>query len=82
MTDTQVIFRVDNKLLKKLDKSISQAGFKTRNEWFRNAIRNYLEEVERKRALKDIQKLKVEDVSEEEILEMVKTWRKKKGATK
>lgn len=82
MSDTQVIFRVDEKLLKKLDSSLKASGFRTRNEWFRNAARNFLEEVERKKALKLVEGLTVKGVTEEDVALMVREWREKYKAQK
>ena len=75
MTDTQVLFRVDSDLLKELDTSISGSGFKTRNEWFRSIVRDFLEDVERKKLQKKLEALNVDDMSEEEVAEMVKSWK-------
>lgn len=77
MADAQVIFRIDEKLLKKLDNSLRVSGFKTRNEWFRNEVRNFLEEIERKKALKLVDRLAVEGMSEEDVALMVREWREK-----
>lgn len=82
MTDAQVIFRVDEKLLKKLDSSLKASGFRTRNEWFRNAARNFLEEMERKKALKLVEELTVKGMSEGDVALMVKEWREKYKAEK
>ena len=38
MTERQITFRLEDSLLAKLDKRIKKAGFKTRNEWFRNKV--------------------------------------------
>lgn len=77
MADAQVMFRVDKKLLEKLDSSLKAAGFKTRNEWFRNEVRSFLEEVERKKALKLIDRLTIEGMTEEDVAQMVNEWRQK-----
>jgi len=45
MTETQVIFRLEKGLLKEFDETLKMSGFKTRNEWFRAAIRVFLEDV-------------------------------------
>jgi hypothetical protein len=37
------------------------SGFKTRNEWFRASVRNYLDDIERKKALQKLKKLKWKD---------------------
>ena len=75
MTETQVLFRVDSDMLKELDSTISGSGFKTRNEWFRNVVRNFLEDVERRKLLKKLESLNVEGLTEAEVAEMVKAWR-------
>ena len=77
MGDVQVIFRVDEELLKKLDSSLKATGFKTRNEWFRHEVRDFLEDVERKKAMKLIERLTVEGMSEGDIASMLKEWREK-----
>lgn len=77
MSDTQVIFRIDAELLEKLDSSLKGSGFKTRNEWFRNEVRNFLEEIERKKALRLVDRLAVEGMTEEDVALMVKEWREK-----
>lgn len=43
MTDAQVLFRLDRKMLKRLDKAIEDSGYATRNEWFRDICREWLE---------------------------------------
>ena len=75
MTDTQVLFRVNSDMLDELDSSISGSGFKTRNEWFRNVVRDFLEDVERRKLLKKLEALNIENMAEEEVAEMVKSWR-------
>ncbi len=75
MAETQVLFRVDSDLLKELDSNLSGTGFKTRNEWFRNVVRNFLEDAERKKLLKKLEKLKVEKMSDDDIAAMVRAWR-------
>jgi hypothetical protein len=79
MTETQVLFRVDSDMLKELDSTLSSVGFKTRNEWFRNAIRNFLEDVERKKLLKRLESLKVDGLTDSEVAEMVRAWRNKES---
>ncbi len=49
MAETQVISRLDKRLLKDFDETLKISGFKIRNEWFRAAIREFLEDVERKK---------------------------------
>jgi len=75
MNETQVLFRIDSELLEDLDTTIHRSGFKTRNEWFRNVIRTYLEDMERKKVLKKLEMLNVEGMTEADIVEMVKAWR-------
>ncbi len=79
MTDTQVLFRVNSDMLDELDSSISGSGFKTRNEWFRNVVRDFLEDVERRKLLKKLEALNIENMAEEDVAEMVKAWRTEEG---
>ncbi|MCZ7399494.1 MAG: hypothetical protein O8C62_07425 [Candidatus Methanoperedens sp.] len=78
MAETQIIFRLDKKILKDLDESLKISGFKTRNEWFRASIREFLENMERKRVLYKLKKLEVKGLKEEEIAELVNKWRSEK----
>jgi metal-responsive CopG/Arc/MetJ family transcriptional regulator len=78
MTETQIIFRLDKRILKDLDESLKISGFKTRNEWFRAAIREFLENMERKGVLNKLKKLEVKGLNEEEIPELVNKWRSEK----
>jgi hypothetical protein len=78
MADTQVILRVDQETLKELDRLISAHGFKTRNEWFRAKVREFIEESKKKAMLKKLSKLDVEGIGEDEIVAMVHDWRRKK----
>lgn len=78
MAETQIIFRLDKKILKDLDESLKISGFKTRNEWFRASIREFLENMERKRVLYKLKKLEVKGLKEEEIPELVNKWRSEK----
>lgn len=77
MSDTQIIFRIDKELIKKLDSSLNASGFKTRNEWFRNTVRNFLEEMERKKTLSLVKRLAIEGMTEDDVVLMVKEWREK-----
>ncbi len=77
MTDVQIIFRIERGMIEELDRHLSDFGYKTRNEWFRNKVREYVTEAEKKRMMERLDKLTVEDVTEEEIVEMVQEWRKK-----
>ncbi len=78
MTETQVIFRLDKRLLKEFDETLKISGFKTRNEWFRAAIREFLEDVERKKVLQKLRKLEIKGLEEKDIEEMVSKWRSEK----
>jgi metal-responsive CopG/Arc/MetJ family transcriptional regulator len=82
MADTQVILRVDQETLKELDRLISAHGFKTRNEWFRAKVREFIEESKKKAMLKKLAKLDVEGIGEDEIVAMVHDWRRRKKAAK
>ncbi len=78
MAETQIIFRLDKTILKDLDESLKISGFKTRNEWFRAAIREFLENMERKKVLNKLKKLEVKGLKEEEIADLVNKWRSEK----
>ncbi len=73
------MFRVERELLQALDRILSMEGFKTRNEWFRAQIRKALEDAKRKRAAGLLDRLTVEGVQEDDIVEMVREWRSKKA---
>jgi len=79
MVKTQVIFRLDKKLLKEFDKTLEMSGFKTRNEWFRASIRKFLDDIERKKALQKLKKIEVEGLEENDIEKMVNRWRSEKN---
>ncbi len=79
MTETQIIFRLDKRLLKEFDETLKISGFKTRNEWFRAAIREFLEDVERKKVLQKLRKLEVKGLEEKDIEEIVTKWRSEKN---
>lgn len=79
MVETQVIFRLDKKLLKKFDKTLEMSGFKTRNEWFRASIRKFLDDIERKKALQKLRKIEVDGLEEKDIEEIVNRWRSEKN---
>ena len=78
MTETQVIFRLEKRLLKEFDETLKMSGFKTRNEWFRASIRAFLEDVERKKVLRKLRRLEVKGLEETDIEEMVNGWRSEK----
>jgi metal-responsive CopG/Arc/MetJ family transcriptional regulator len=78
MTETQVIFRLDKKILKELDEVLKISGFKTRNEWFRATIRDFMANMERKKVLQRLGKLEIEGLEEKDIAEMISKWRSEK----
>ena len=78
MTETQVIFRLDKKILKELDDVLKISGFKTRNEWFRATIRDFMANMERKKVLQMLKKLEVKGLDEKDIVEMIDKWRSEK----
>jgi len=82
MADTQVILRVDKDTLKELDRLLSAHGFKTRNEWFRAKVREFIEESKKQVMLKKLAKLDAEDIDEQEIVAMVHDWRRKSKAAR
>ena len=75
MTETQIIFRLDKKILKDLDENLKLSGFKTRNEWFRATIRNFMADIERKKSLQKLKKLEIQCLEDKDIVEMVDKWR-------
>lgn len=78
MSYVQVLFRIDKGMIEELDKHLSDFGFRTRNEWFRAKVREYLSDAEKKEMLEKLDNLTIEDISEDEIVQMVKDWRKGK----
>ena len=56
-------------------KTLEMSGFKTRNEWFRASIRKFLDDIERKKALKKLKRIEVEGLEEKDIEEIVNRWR-------
>jgi metal-responsive CopG/Arc/MetJ family transcriptional regulator len=78
MTETQVIFRLDKKILNELDEVLKISGFKTRNEWFRATIRDFMANMERKKVLQRLRKLEIEGLEEKDIAEMISKWRSEK----
>ena len=54
MSESQVIFRIEKDLLDQLDSRLQLFGFKTRNEWFRAKVREFVEEADKKRMLKKL----------------------------
>jgi metal-responsive CopG/Arc/MetJ family transcriptional regulator len=41
VTEKQVLFRIDGKLLDALDKKLAKDGYTTRNAWFKDAVGGY-----------------------------------------
>ncbi|MBM4250223.1 MAG: hypothetical protein FJ149_12560 [Euryarchaeota archaeon] len=82
MTDTQVILRVDRETLKELDRLLSAHGFKTRNEWFRATVREFIEESKKQEMLGKLSRLDAEGIDEREIVAMVRDWRRGKKAAR
>jgi metal-responsive CopG/Arc/MetJ family transcriptional regulator len=41
VTEKQVLFRIDGKLLDALDKKLAKEGYTTRNAWFKDAVSSY-----------------------------------------
>ena len=41
MTEKQVLFRVEGKLLDALDKKLAKDGYSTRNAWFKDMLSGY-----------------------------------------
>ena len=78
MAETQIIFRLDKKILKELDESLKISGFKTRNEWFRAIIRDFLGDMEREKVLRKLKKLEIKGLEAKEIIGMIDKWRNEK----
>ena len=78
MAETQIIFRLDKKILKDLDESLKVSGFKTRNEWFRAVIRDFLSDREREKVLRKLKKLEIKGLEDKDISEMIDKWRHEK----
>jgi metal-responsive CopG/Arc/MetJ family transcriptional regulator len=78
MAETQIIFRLDKKILKELDESLKISGFKTRNEWFRAVIRDFLGDIEREKVLRKLKKLEIKGLEDKDISEMIDKWRHEK----
>ncbi len=78
MAETQILFRLDKKILKDLDESLKISGFKTRNEWFRAVIRDFLGDIEREKVLRKLKKLEIKGLEDKDISEMIDKWRHEK----
>ena len=63
-------------MLESLDASLKNSGFRTRNEWFRAAVRHFLDGMERKEALRRLEKLTVNGMTDGEAAALVREWRK------
>lgn len=79
MAETQVLFRLEKRLLDALDESLPWQGFKTRNEWFRAQVRRAVEESRQRRLSGVLDRLTIEGIREEDIVELVRQWRSRKG---
>lgn len=77
MSESQIIFRLEDRLLKRFDQNLKKIGFKSRNEWFRTKVREFLEEMERRETLRSMNKFAVKDMTEEDVVKMIDEWRKK-----
>ena len=77
MSESQIIFRLEDRLLKKFDQNLKKIGFKSRNEWFRTKVREFMEEMERRETLRAMNKFAVKDMTEEDVVKMIDDWRKK-----
>jgi metal-responsive CopG/Arc/MetJ family transcriptional regulator len=42
LTEKQVLFRIDGKMLDALDKKLAKDGHTTRNAWFKDAVGAYV----------------------------------------
>ncbi len=79
MEEIQVLFRVPKDTMDALDEAISAHGFKTRNEWFRAEIREFLNREERLGRLRELlEGSTLDGITDEEITDMVRSWRAKK----
>lgn len=41
LAEKQVLFRIEESLLAKLDRRLAQKGYKTRNAWFKEAVKDF-----------------------------------------
>ena len=78
MAETQIIFRLDKKIPEDLDESLKISGFKTRNEWFRAVIRDFLGDREKEKVLRKLKKLEIKGLEDKDISEMIDKWRHEK----
>ena len=77
MSESQIIFRLEDRLLKRFDQNLKRIGFKSRNEWFRTKVREFLEDIERRETLRAMNKFAIKDMTEEDVVKMIEDWRKK-----
>lgn len=49
LTEKQVLFRIEARLLESLDKRIAKDGYTTRNAWFKEVVSSYAGRGSRKR---------------------------------
>lgn len=42
MGDKQVLFRLDEELLARLDRRLGETGYKTRNAWFKAVVEDFI----------------------------------------
>ena len=77
MSESQIIFRLEDRLLKRFDQNLKRNGFKSRNEWFRIKVREFLEEMERRETLRAMNKFAVNNMTEKDVVKMIDEWRKK-----
>jgi metal-responsive CopG/Arc/MetJ family transcriptional regulator len=50
VTEKQVLFRIDAKLLDALDRRLEREGYTTRNAWFKDAVAGYAGRAKAKKA--------------------------------
>lgn len=49
MAERQVLFRLDDDLLQRLDRRLAERGYRTRNAWFRDVVRDFAGGARRRR---------------------------------
>ncbi|HVL49147.1 MAG TPA: ribbon-helix-helix protein, CopG family [Candidatus Thermoplasmatota archaeon] len=49
MAEKQVLFRLEEDLLDRLDRKLAQRGYRTRNAWFRDVVRDFAGEGRKRR---------------------------------
>ncbi|MHB8606535.1 MAG: hypothetical protein ACYDCK_14925 [Thermoplasmatota archaeon] len=42
MSEKQVLFRLESEWLAKLDRKLTQRGYKTRNAWFKATVKDFV----------------------------------------